>query len=99
MPEQTEIGPSMSKPSRIELKQAEDTGGGGVSTDLDSGVASQGETRIGALKNLDEAVELYLIDNEYNPEEEREILEEIGLDPEEIEAAQEENRELPEFMQ
>jgi predicted RNase H-like HicB family nuclease len=88
----------MSKPSRIELKEAEDTEGW-VSTDLDTGVASQGETRMEALKNLDEAVELYLADSEYDPEEEREILEEIGLDPAEIEAAQEENRELPDFMQ
>jgi predicted RNase H-like HicB family nuclease len=88
----------MSKPSRIELKKAEDTEGW-VSTDLDTGVASQGETRMEALKNLDEAVELYLADSEYDPEEEREILEEIGLDPAEIEAAQEENRELPDFMQ
>jgi predicted RNase H-like HicB family nuclease len=88
----------MSKPSRIELKKAADAEGW-VSTDLDTGVASQGETRMEALRNLDEAVELYLADSEYDPEEEREILEEIGLDPAEIEAAQEEDRELPDFMQ
>jgi predicted RNase H-like HicB family nuclease len=87
----------MSQPRRIELEQAEDNGW--VSRDVQTGVASQGDTKEEALSNLEEAVELFERDSEYDPEEEREFMEEIGLDPEEIEAARKENTELPEFMQ
>jgi len=98
MPFQSKMQMSMSQTRRIELEEAED-GDGWVSRDLETGVASQGETKEEALRNLDEAVELYHDDSDYDPEEEREFLEEIGLDPEEIEAARERNDELPEFMQ
>lgn len=73
-----------------------------VATDVETGVTSQGETRTDALDNLDEAVALHrgeigtTIDT---PEKEREVLEELGIDPDEIEAARKQNDELPEFMQ
>jgi predicted RNase H-like HicB family nuclease len=80
------------------LEEAED-GDGWVSRDVQTGVASQGDTKEEALANLEEAVELFEQDDEYDPDEEREFMEEIGLDPDEIEAAREEHDELPEFMQ
>jgi len=73
-----------------------------VITDVETGVTTQGETREEALEMLDEAVALYRgeagesIDT---PEDEREVLEELGIDPDEVEAAREENTELPDFMQ
>lgn len=88
----------MTEPRRIELVEAQEIEGW-VSKDLNTGVASQGETKEEALSNLDEAVELYNRDSEYDPEEERAFLEEIGLDPEEMEAARQENDGLPDFME
>lgn len=89
----------MSPPRRIELEKDEDVGGW-VAYDVDTGVASEGETREGALENLDEAVELYERDSEYDPEEEREFMKEIGLDPERQEELREERAgDLPEFME
>jgi predicted RNase H-like HicB family nuclease len=73
-----------------------------VITDVETGVTTQGETREDALEMLDEAVALYhgeageSIDT---PEEEQEVLEDLGIDPDEVEAAREEADELPEFMQ
>lgn len=73
-----------------------------VITDVGTGVTTQGETREEALEMLDEAVALYhgeggeSIDT---PEEEREALREMGMDPDEVEASREENDELPDFMQ
>jgi predicted RNase H-like HicB family nuclease len=73
-----------------------------VITDVETGVTTQGETREEALEMLDEAVALYRgeagepIDT---PEDEREALEKLGIDPDEVEAAREENTELPDFMQ
>jgi predicted RNase H-like HicB family nuclease len=90
---------SMSQPRRIQLEEDEDVGGW-VAYDVDTGVASEGETREAALENLDEAVELYERDSEYDPEEEREFMEEIGLDPERQEELREKREgNLPEFMQ
>jgi predicted RNase H-like HicB family nuclease len=90
---------SMSQTRRIELKEADD-GDWWVSRDLETGVASQGPTKEEALRNLDEAVELYERDSEYDPEKEREIMEEIGLDPErQAELREEREGEMPEFMQ
>lgn len=72
---------------------------GWVARDDETGVASQGETRQEALANLDEALDLYHSDHEATHEEEHELLREIGLDPDEVEAAREDSDKLPEFMQ
>jgi predicted RNase H-like HicB family nuclease len=90
MPFQWEMKMSMSQPRRIELEEAEDIDGW-VSRDVQTGVASQGETKEEALANLEEAVQLFEQDDEYDPDEEREFMEEIGLDPDEIEAARAES--------
>lgn len=73
-----------------------------VITDIETGVTTQGKTREGALEMLDEAVALYrgeAGDSIDTPDEEAEVLRELGLDPEEIESAREENDKLPDFMQ
>lgn len=72
-----------------------------VATDVETGVASQGETREEALEMLDEALALHRGDvgeSIDTPEEERRALREMGLDPDVVEAAREEHDELPEFM-
>lgn len=51
-----------------------------VATDVETGVASQGQTREAALENLDEAVALYRGEIGRPPTEEE--LREIGIDPE-----------------
>jgi predicted RNase H-like HicB family nuclease len=89
----------MSQPRRIRLEEDEDVGGW-VSVDVETGVASQRETKEEALRNLDEAVELYERDSEYDPEAEREFMEEIGFDPErQAELRKERAEDLPAFMQ
>lgn len=73
-----------------------------VITDVETGVTTQGETREHALEMLDEAVALHkgeIGDPIETPEQEREALRDLGLDPAEIDAAREENDELPDFMQ
>jgi predicted RNase H-like HicB family nuclease len=73
-----------------------------VATDVETGVASQGETREEALENLDEAVALHrgeVGESIDTLEEEREVLRELGIDPEAVEQAREESEDLPEFMQ
>ena len=76
----------------------EEPEGGWSAIDEELGVASCGETRAEALEMLDEAVALH--QGEGEPiEDEDAFLEEIGLDPEEINAAREQHDELPEFMQ
>jgi len=72
-----------------------------VITDVETGVTTQGETRAHALEMLDEALALHRGEGESidTPEEEREALRELGIDPEQVETAREENDELPEFMQ
>lgn len=50
-----------------------------VATDVETGVASQGETRSAALENLDEAVALYRGDIGRPPSDEE--LRELGIDP------------------
>jgi len=70
--------------------------------DEDSGVASQGKTREEALEMLDEAVALHrgeIGESIDSWEEEKEALEELGIDPEGVKEAREEDSELPEFMQ
>jgi len=73
-----------------------------VARDTETGVASQGQTREEALENLDEAVALYkseVGESIDSPEEEREFFEEIGLDPDEIEAERGASDGLPECLQ
>ncbi|EMA69253.1 hypothetical protein C468_01750 [Halorubrum kocurii JCM 14978] len=84
----------------ITLTQADD--GWWVARDEATGVASQGETRQDALDNLDEAVALHkgeTGDSVDNWEEEKEVLEELGIDPDEVQQARDEHDGLPEFMQ
>ena len=73
-----------------------------VATDVETGVASQGETREAALENLDEAVALHggkIGDPIESPAEEREVLRELGIDPDEVARARAAGDDLPEFMQ
>lgn len=77
-------------------------GDGWVITDVETGVTTQGDTRQEALEMLDEAVALHKGESGESietPEEEREALHDLGIDPEEVEAAREENDQLPDFMQ
>lgn len=70
--------------------------------DEDLGVASVGETREEALEMLDEAVALHTGEageSIETAEEEREVLEELGLDPDEIDDARAEAPDVPEFME
>jgi predicted RNase H-like HicB family nuclease len=84
-------------PTRIRMKLSED-GEMWIITDEDTGVTTQGETREHALKMLDEAAALHAGNGE-DVADEAALLEDLGLDPDEIEAAQAESEELPEFMQ
>jgi len=77
-------------------------GRGWVIIDVETGVTTQGDTRQEALEMLDEAVALHKGESGESietPEEERKVLRDLGIDPEEVEDAREENDELPEFMQ
>lgn len=65
-----------------------------VARDEATGVASQGETREEALENLDEAVALRAGEIGEPIEDEAGFLEEIGIDPDEVEPT----KELPEFL-
>lgn len=70
--------------------------------DEDLGVASVGDTREEALQNLDEAVALHIGDTGASvdtPEEEREVLDDLGIDPDEVNDAREDASDVPEFMQ
>ena len=70
--------------------------------DEERGVTTQGKTRDDALDNLDEAVALHTgkIEPEIDTwEEEKAVLEDLGLDPEEVKAARDEHDGLPDFMQ
>lgn len=72
-----------------------------VATDISTGVTSQGETREEALAMLDEAVALHndeIGESIDTVEEERAALEDLGIDPDEVETGREGNDELPEFM-
>lgn len=82
---------------RITLTQEDDVW---VAKDEGVGVASHGDTQHEALENLEVAVELHQRDSEpMSPEEEKEVLEDLGIDPDEVEEAREANDGLPEFMQ
>ncbi len=84
----------------ITLTQTDD--GWWVTRDEATGVASQGETRQDALDNLDEAVALHkgeTGDSVDSWEEEKEVLDELGIDPDEVQQARDEHDGLPDFMQ
>ncbi|MFC7082208.1 type II toxin-antitoxin system HicB family antitoxin [Halorussus caseinilyticus] len=73
-----------------------------VAKDTETGVASQGPTRREALENLDEAVALHAdedADAIDSWDEERDVLEELGIDPDEVADSREESAELPDCMQ
>ena len=83
----------------ITLTQADD--GWWVARDEETGVASQGETRQDALDNLDEAVALHkgeIGESIDTREEEEKVLEELGIDPDEVAQARDEHDGLPDFM-
>lgn len=65
-----------------------------VITDVETGVTTQGETREDALEMLDEAVGLHKGEIGEPIEDEEAFMEELGIDPEEIEPTEE----LPDFM-
>ncbi|QAU14068.1 type II toxin-antitoxin system HicB family antitoxin [Halorubrum sp. BOL3-1] len=84
----------------ITLTQADD--GWWVARDEATGVASQGETRQDTLGNLDEAVALHKRetgDSVDNWEEKKEVLDELGIDPDEVQQARDEHDGLPDFIQ
>jgi predicted RNase H-like HicB family nuclease len=84
----------------ISLSWNEDAGNWSA-VDEDLGVASVGETREEALEMLDEAVALHTgetgepIDSW---DEEKDVLEDLGIDPAEVEDARESDTHLPEFL-
>lgn len=85
-----------------EIRLTENPDGWWTAKDVETGVASQGETREEALDMLDEAVALHkgeIGESIDTWEEEKAVLEGLGLDPEEVKQSREENDELPEFMQ
>lgn len=69
-----------------------------TAVDIETNVASFGDTKSEALAMLADALSLHEGGGE-PVEDEAAFLEEIGLDSEEIEAARAENRDLPEFLQ
>ena len=84
------------RPTEIRLWLAED-GEWWIVTDEDTGVTTQGPTRMEALENIDEAVALHK--GEAGRPVTDEELRELGLDPDEARTTQEDPDELPEFMQ
>lgn len=81
-----------------EIRLVENDGDRWTAIDRETGVASQGTSREEALENLDEAVALHRgeagesIETE---QEERAVLRELGIDPDEV---MDESKDLPEFM-
>ena len=65
-----------------------------VAKDVETGVASQGETRQEALEMLDEAVALHKGEIGEPIEDEEAFLKELGIDPDEVEPT----KDLPDFM-
>ena len=64
-----------------------------VAIDVETGVGGQGPTREAALAELDDAVALYRDSGTAN-EAEAAVVEELGIDPDEVEST----NELPEFL-
>jgi len=78
-----------------EIRLIEEDSGRWSAIDEETGVASQGESRREALDNLDEAVALHTGEAGEPIEDEDAFLQELGIDPDEVEPT----KELPEFMQ
>lgn len=91
-------GPSDDHEDEIRLWRE---GDGWVITHVETGVTTQGDSREHALEMLDEALALHRGEGESidTPEQEREVLRELGIDPDEVESAREDDDELPDFMQ
>ena len=73
-----------------------------IAHDTETGVISQGKTRIAALDNLDEAVALHTGEageTVGTADQEAAVLEDLDIDPDEIQDNREGNSDLPEFMQ
>lgn len=66
-----------------------------IAIDEDTGVGARGKTRTEALEELDEAVALYKGEAGESVEDVDAFLEEIGIEPDELDG----DRELPEFLQ
>lgn len=66
-----------------------------IAIDEDTGVGARGKTRPEALEELDEAVALYKGEAGESVEDVDAFLEEIGIEPDELDG----DRELPEFLQ
>jgi len=92
---------SRNDPSEEGVEFIHEDDGSITARDTETGVASFGDTKAEALRMLAEALELHEGGGEPidTPEKEREVLRELGIDPDEVEAAREENDELPDFMQ
>jgi predicted RNase H-like HicB family nuclease len=73
--------------------------GAWTAIDEDTGVASQGDTRTDALDNLDEAVALHTNDATEPLDNEDEVLEELGIEPDAVNSAREMDRGLPDHME
>lgn len=84
----------MSTTREIRLIEDDDLGGW-TAIDVETGVASQGETRQEALENLDEAVALHT--GETGEPVTDEDLREFGLDPERVDP--DDAKELPDFLE
>jgi predicted RNase H-like HicB family nuclease len=85
-----------------EITLVENPSGIWTARDEEARVASQGDTREEALENLDEAVALHkgeVGESVDSWEEEKAVLEDLGIDPDEVKQSREESDELPEFMQ
>jgi predicted RNase H-like HicB family nuclease len=65
-----------------------------VITDVETGVTTQGDSREEALEMLDEAVGLHKGEIGEEIDDEEAFIEEIGIDPDEVEPTEE----LPDFM-
>mgnify|MGYP006290737937 CR=1 FL=1 len=82
----------------ISLSWNEDAGNWSA-VDEDLGVASVGETREAALEMLDEAVALHVGEaGESIDSREADVLEELDIDPDEVEERRDSDSEPPEFM-
>lgn len=81
-----------------EIRLVEEDDGWWSAIDEETGVASQGPSRAAALDNLDEAVALHTNTANERVENESEVLEDLGIDADEIDEARDDNEELPDFV-
>lgn len=83
------------EPGNVEFSRESD--GTITARDTETGLARGGDTRAEALSQLAEVLALENGEGELIEDEDA-FLEELGLDPEEINAAREQHDELPDFM-